>query len=483
MTTKPLAVDARAPLRALGDAVGRTPGDADAHGALAQAASGHDAAAEATPRRALAVAAGDVAAICKLCDILAQSSRGDEATALLARALHDAPDDASLWFKRGHLAMLRGDLDDARGALERSAAILPRYAPTHQNLGLVAEWSGRLGDAERHFRRALALAPDNLDARFGLGTVLLKQRRGDEGWRYYVEGGRRGPGAMRRIPARPWDGTPLVGALLVDLDQGLGDVLQFIRFVREARARVERLLVFCDDYFAPLKPLLASSTAIDGIVDRGSGAQRIAATCVASELPLLLNKGDAAFDATGPYLAPPPARVRHWAERLAPLRGMRVGLCWGGNPRPGSTDAARLDARRSLPAHALREIVAVPGATFVSLQKGSARAELAAPGDALVDWTEELGDFAETAALMANLDLVVSVDTSVVHAAGAIGVPVWMLDRFDNCWRWGSDAARPGWYGGLRVFRQTTFGDWTAPLAEVAAALRSVIPAKASAPR
>ncbi|HXU53277.1 MAG TPA: tetratricopeptide repeat protein, partial [Casimicrobiaceae bacterium] len=299
MTTKPLAVDARAPLRALGDAVGRTPGDADAHGALAQAASGHDAAAEATPRRALAVAAGDVAAICKLCDILAQSSRGDEATALLARALHDAPDDASLWFKRGHLAMLRGDLDDARGALERSAAILPRYAPTHQNLGLVAEWSGRLGDAERHFRRALALAPDNLDARFGLGTVLLKQRRGDEGWRYYVEGGRRGPGAMRRIPARPWDGTPLVGALLVDLDQGLGDVLQFIRFVREARARVERLLVFCDDYFAPLKPLLASSTAIDAIVDRGSGAQRIAATCVASELPLLLNKGDAAFDATG----------------------------------------------------------------------------------------------------------------------------------------------------------------------------------------
>jgi ADP-heptose:LPS heptosyltransferase len=104
------------------------------------------------------------------------------------------------------------------------------------------------------------------------------------------------------------------------------------------------------------------------------------------------------------------------------------------------------------------------------------------PGDALVDWTEELGDFAETAALMANLDLVVSVDTSVVHAAGTIGVPVWMLDRFDNCWRWGTDAARPGWYGGLRVFRQTTFGDWTAPLAEVAAALRSVIPAKASAP-
>jgi len=161
---------------------------------------------------------------------------------------------------------------------------------------------------------------------------------------------------------------------------------------------------------------------------------------------------------------------------------MRVGLCWGGNPRPGSADAARLDARRSLPAHALREIVAVPGATFVSLQKGSARAESAALGDALVDWTDELGDFAETAALMANLDLVVSVDTSVVHAAGAIGVPVWMLDRFDNCWRWGTDAARPGWYGGLRVFRQTTFGDWTAPLAELAAALRSVIPMKASTP-
>jgi hypothetical protein len=225
-------------------------------------APGVAAEAEAALRRALAARPGDVAVICDLADLLAQTSRGDAASALLAQALRDAPDDASLWFKRGHLAMLAGDLAMARESLERSAALLPGYAPTHQNLGLVAEWSGRLDDAERHFRRALALAPDNLDARFGLGTVLLKARRGDEGWRLYVDGGRRGPGAVRRIPARPWDGAPLDGTLLVDLDQGLGDVLQFIRFAAEARARVERLVVFCDDYFTPLRTLLGSSPAM-----------------------------------------------------------------------------------------------------------------------------------------------------------------------------------------------------------------------------
>jgi tetratricopeptide (TPR) repeat protein len=438
-------------------------------------APGVAAEAEAALRRALAARPGDVAVICDLADLLAQTSRGDAASALLAQALRDAPDDASLWFKRGHLAMLAGDLAMARESLERSAALLPGYAPTHQNLGLVAEWSGRLDDAERHFRRALALAPDNLDARFGLGTVLLKARRGDEGWRLYVDGGRRGPGAVRRIPARPWDGAPLDGTLLVDLDQGLGDVLQFIRFAAEARARVGRLVVFCDDYFAPLRTLLGSSPAIDAVLDRGSGAQRIAATCVASELPLILGMGDAAFDARNAYLAPPPARVRDWAARVARLAGLAVGLCWGGNPRPGSTDAARLDARRSLPARALRDVVATPGITFVSLQKGTARAEAPALGAALVDWTDELHDFAETTALMANLDLVVSVDTSVVHAAGATGVPVWMLDRYDNCWRWGTDAARPGWYEGLRVFRQPAFGDWAAPLA----ALREALAARA----
>ena len=165
----------------------------------------------------------------------------------------------------------------------------------------------------------------------------------------------------------------------------------------------------------------------------------------------------------------PPLRAA--GERLANLPGPRVGLCWGGNPRPDIADANRIDARRSIALERLAGLGCIPGITFVSLQKGAAAADTRPTDLTLVDWTDELNDYGETAGLIAQLDLVVSVDTSIVHCAGAIGTPVWMLDRFDNCWRWGADPANPGWYLGLRVFRQRSFGDWSPVIEELREAL------------
>ena len=190
-----------------------------------------------------------------------------------------------------------------------------------------------------------------------------------------------------------------------------------------------------------------------------------------SELPHLLGLGDAAFTPVDAYLAPPADAVQRWAARVAALPGRKVGICWGGNPRPEYVEAYRIDRRRSIPADRLAWLAAVPGISLVNLQKGAAGSDKGVFGTALADWTDELTDFGETAGLIANLDLVISVDTSVVHCAGAIGARVWMLDRFDNCWRWGTDARAPGWYRNLRVFRQAEFGDW----ASVEAGLRDAL--------
>ena len=446
----------------------------EAHNALglARAALGDiDRAGEAFAS-ALALAPRFTAALNNWCEALSNAGNLPEAVAVASRAAREQPDDASAWFKLGELRMRAGELLAAREALARSATLHPGYSPTHQNLGLIEQWSGRLQDAQAQFRAALSCDPTNADARFGLATTLLKLRQSEEGWALYAVG-RAGASDVRsrspRVPA--WDGGVLPrGALLVNADQGLGDVMQFARFLSATRVRVPRLLVYTDAYRATLRPLLESLAAVDAVVDRASGAQELAARCKMSALPHLLRLGSAAFDPTAPYLAPPTAAARRWGERLARLPAPKVGLCWGGNPRPDFVDANRIDARRSMTLERLAGLGRIPGITFVSLQKGAAAATRSRDMP-LIDWTDDLYDYGETAGLIAQLDLVVSVDTSIVHCAGAIGTPVWMLDRFDNCWRWGTDPANPGWYRALRVLRQRSFGDWASVIEELRASL------------
>jgi hypothetical protein len=228
-------------------------------------------------------------------------------------------------------------------------------------------------------------------------------------------------------------------------------------------------LVYCDDYVRTLVPLLSVVPGVDALVGRDSGRHEVAAVCTMSALPHVLRLGDKAFDPVAPYLVPPRDAVERWQARLSALPGCKVGLCWSGSPRLGDANANLLDTRRSIPPARLGGLAKIAGIALVSLQKGAAAT--APDGLPLIDWTDDLRDYGETAGLVASLDLIVSVDTSIVHCAGAIGTPVWMLDRFDNCWRWGTDAANPGWYPNLRVFRQHSLGDWAPVIDELCAAL------------
>jgi hypothetical protein len=177
-----------------------------------------------------------------------------------------------------------------------------------------------------------------------------------------------------------------------------------------------------------------------------------------------------------PYLHAEPSRAAFWGHRLASVSGLRVGLAWAGGSRFGNAELMATDQRRSLPLAALAALTAIQGLSFVSLQVGPASEQAKSPpaGMILHDYTSDLTDFADTAALIANLDLVISADTAVVHLAGAMGKPVWVLNRFDSCWRWLESREDSPWYPTMRLFRQTEPGNWIDVTARVAAALREM---------
>ena len=186
-------------------------------------------------------------------------------------------------------------------------------------------------------------------------------------------------------------------------------------------------------------------------------------------LPAILNLGMEAVAIDDPYLQSDPDAVKPWRARLARLPGLKVGLAWAGDSRRCDRTARLMDGRRSIAPELLAPLLAVRGVTFVSLQKG----QTACPP--IVDWTKELEDFADTAALIEALDLVISVDTAVAHTTGALGRPVWTLNRFDRCWRWMWDRTDTPWYPTMQLFTQTTPGVWDDVVAEVAAALAGAI--------
>ncbi len=190
-------------------------------------------------------------------------------------------------------------------------------------------------------------------------------------------------------------------------------------------------------------------------------------------LPLAFQTDLATIPSAVPYLSADPDQAAFWRRRLEPFPGLLVGVVWAGEPRVFQPQASAIDRRRSIALERLAPLADVPGVTFVSLQKGEPAAQLrgSAFAPVMLDWMEEMNDFAATAALVEALDLVISVDTSVAHLAGALGKPVWLLNRFDTCWRWLLDRNDSPWYPSLWQFRQPKPGDWDSVLTQLRSAL------------
>jgi Flp pilus assembly protein TadD len=386
------------------------------------------------------------------------------------RVRHDDPRAPLAALGLAFADALDGRLDASIAALEALVHAQPREAAAWQTLGAVRQWAWQHDAAEAAFRQALVLAPDLRDARFGLASSLLARGRYAEGFAEF-EASRAGAlpasEALRRL--RPWDGQPFAGTLVVHGEQGLGDAVQFARFVPLLRPRVGRLVLLLDAYWEPLAPLLATLAGVDAVTTDDAGLGELTEVARVSFLSLPFHAG-ATVDTlpARPYLAPPPELRTLWAHCVASLPGRRIGLAWSVHARD---DHAYVTRHKSVPPSALAPLLALEDATFVTLQPGpdGDPAPLGPLADRVVPLGRDVRDFGDTAALIDALDAVVTPDTAVAHVAGALGKPVALLERFHGCWRWRLAPRTTPWYPSLRIFRQPRFGAWEQPVAEAAA--------------
>jgi len=379
---------------------------------------------------------------------LSDLGRLEEAATAYREALRLNPDLPGLHGNLGLALQEASELDAAEASLREAVRRAPGDLVEQANLGSVVKSLGRLDEAEAIYRAALRRQPGNALLHYNMGVLELLAGRFAEGWEDWEWRWQANAIPRRQLTGQQWRGEKLAGrTLLVHAEQGLGDTIQFCRFV-PAAGHGGRVIL---EVQPSLARLLAQLPGVSAVVAAGAALPPYDLTCPLLSLPRAL--GMARLDdipGPVPTLRADPALVAKWQGRMAGLDGRRVGLVWAGNAQD-----IRLDHRRSLRAEHLLGCASVPGLVLVSLQKGAAAAQLNATslGSAVHDWTEELNDFADTAALIEALDLVISVDTAVVHLAGALGKPVWLLNRFDTCWRWLLGRDDSPWYPTLRQFR------------------------------
>jgi hypothetical protein len=384
-----------------------------------------------------------------------------------------ALDDTAVrgWIALGAALRAQDRTEEALEAARRAAVLAPTSGDPWQAMGVSLARAGRHEDAAAAYREAIAREPGHALAEFNLALTLLALGDYEAGFRHYEARfrGRTPPLPPLKLPE--WDGRALPPGtpLLVRAEQGFGDTIQFLRFAAQAAGRGARVLLHCP---APLRRLAATAPGVAQVLQ---GGERIAAgtpTIPLMSLPRVLGTTLATLPAPPAYLAPPAAARLAWSSRLGARAGLRVGLCWRGSPASGGPGTRRVDALRSIPLGLLEPLAAVPGIAWTALAKDAGDALPA--GFSAWDPMPEVKDFADTAALVAALDLVITVDTAVAHLAGALGRPVWLLNRYDTDWRWGLGRDDSAWYPSLRQFRQPRRASWEAPVAAAAGALRVV---------
>ena len=383
--------------------------------------------------------------------------------------LRDVPETPETLHLAGMALADRGDFAAAAERFGRLVARAPDRAGGWSNLGMMLKVLGRFRDAMAAHDRALALAPDDTGLRTNRAVTLLHAGRWAEAWPDYD--------ARLRAPDRK--GLPL-SSLLPDLttigdltgvtilathDEGFGDTLHFMRYLPLLAQRGARVLAWVPETLLRIVSRLPGVTAIAA----GGPVPAHDFHIPMFSLPRAFASTPASVP-SAPYLTPDPALVTAWADAL-PWHGFRVGIVWSGQARPWLPGFAALDRRRGARLDDFAPLASIPGVTLVSLQAGGH----GTGHPRLHDPMPLVRDFADTAAIIANLDLVVSVDTSVVHLAGAMGKPVFMLDRVDHCWRWLHGRADSPWYPSLTIFRQEEAMDWLNPMRRLAAAVAALV--------
>lgn len=424
---------------------------------------------------ALAPASDPASATAHLGLALVHHRRGDLplAVAEYRTSLDLDPGRADAWTGLCVALLSGGDVDGAVAAGRRAVSVAPADAEAQWRYGAALDRAGELPAAIAAFDRSVAARPDYAEPRFDRATALLLAGDFARGWAEYEWRWRSVRFPKWTFPPTRWDGRPAPGqTVLVVGEQGFGDMVQFARYLPAVAARCGRVVFVASP---PVVPALVGLPGTDVVPDTAPVPAHDRFVTLLS-LPLIFGTRLDTIPAATPYLSVDPARARGWRPRLGADGPLRVGLAWAGRP------AHFNDRNRSASLAALAPLAAVPGVRFFALQVGPAAAQTAAPpaGMDLVDLGPDLRDFADTAAVLSHLDLLISVDTAPVHLAGALGRPTWVLLPTVPDWRWLLGRDDSPWYPSVRLFRQTVRGDWTGPVAAVADALRTV---RSSRPR
>jgi Flp pilus assembly protein TadD len=472
------AGDAPAAERILVEHLRTAPRDADARVAHAVVLQrlGRAPEAVAAYRQALEARPGDPIAQCNLGVVLRELGEFDAAEEVLRAAVAERPEFVPAL---GNLGLVLCDLDrpeEAAEALEKAAALNPQAAEIHFALAGAYSALYRLEEAKASYRQALALRPAFVPTRWNLSHLELLTGSFREGWELFESRWAIEPLASRRWSGvQPqWVGQDLRGkTLYVFSEQGFGDTIQFVRYVPLAVERGARVILRVQPELVRLATTLAGVQDVGPI---GGTPPECDFYCPIMSLPRAFGTTPETIPGAVPYFTADRDAVEAWQRRLGDPGPLRVGLVWSSGIRHYERSIFYAGVAKSMTLAQLAPLAGVRGVVFYSLQKGEPAREAARPppGMRLVDLSAGLGDFADSAALIETLDLVISVDTAAVHVAGALGKPVWNLVKYHACWRWLRGRSDSPWYPTMRLFRQPEPGDWTSVVEEAARALHAL---------
>jgi tetratricopeptide (TPR) repeat protein len=412
----------------------------------------------ASYRRALRIKPDHAESLNNLGLILVLNGRPEEAVVFLKHALRLRPNFLEAANNLGLALTELGDFRAAADAFEQALRLDPRHAESHTNLGNNYHDEGRLDEALACYDLAQALWPNAPSPHWNRALALLRKGDYEQGWAEYEWRRKKPDSGIRPFPQSSWDGSPLEGrTILIHMEQGLGDMLQFIRYAPLVQERGGRVVVTCPEN---LLPLFSRCRGIDRLIVETGELPAFDVHAPLLSLPALLTTTLQTVPAEVPYLFANDELVQRWRRELAGLDGFKIGIAWQGNRRH------RKDRYRSIPLVHFERLTRVPGVRLVSLQKGDGAEqlgecrrrfpvqELSGPFD------EASGAFMDTAAVMKNLDLVITSDTATAHLAGGLGMPTWVALAKSADWRWLQGRSDSPWYPTMRLFRQEELGRW-----------------------
>ncbi len=393
------------------------------------------------------------------------AGRKAEAITLLRAAVIIQPDSWTAWDNLGNALLSRGNARMAESCHRQALALKPDNAATLSNLANALHRLGRMEESVHFYRLAIVAAPNSAKFHTNLALTLLLMEQYEEGWKEYEWRWKEHPAFPPYLKEKPWTGQRLRrGTLLLQAEQGFGDTIQFIRYATQLKQFAKRIVLICQP---ELVRIMKTVPDVDEVLPEGSPTPPFDAGLTLLSVPGILKVGIEPIAPAPPYIFAPPGAGFDLGPKKKKLR---VGLVWAGRPTNGD------DWNRSMPAHLLTPMLQIPDVEFISLQKGEVAPRIGRPPpELIVDAGNRCNDFADTAAVISQLDLLIAVDTSVAHLAGAMGKPVWVMLPMIPDFRWRLDGEITPWYHNFTLFRRKSGEGWERVLFSVAQSLTQVV--------